>query len=279
MTHVGQLAMLRRLAGSPVLPSENFIFAEIRTANVDAVQPPHAAAPDLWWKPRSSSTTAGVRQSLRRRAGWTTKCPPSNSSSSARSKPTRSTRSELLDAGLDVHAPVKGQIGRQFPHRDARARTPFPTACACCSARGAVLDDPRIAPVLLDDPEACANAILADRSLLDASHLDDFGVHSARRRVAAARGGGVGNLKAARALVEMGADVNTRAAFDAHGLNGHTPIFHTVNSNGNRSAPILDLLLDAGAAPTSHSRASPGAGIRVGDHVLRRDADLMRKWA
>ena len=49
MTHAGQLAMLRRLAGSPV-PSENFIFAEIRTANVSALQPP-PAAPDLWWKP------------------------------------------------------------------------------------------------------------------------------------------------------------------------------------------------------------------------------------
>jgi hypothetical protein len=32
-------------------------------------------------------------------------------------------------------------------------------------------------------------------------------------------------------------------------LNGHTPIFHTVNSAWNRSAPIMHLLLDAGASP------------------------------
>jgi len=56
-----------------------------------------------------------------------------------------------------------------------------------------------------------------------------------------------GNLKAARVLIEMGADVNARAAVDLHGLNGHTPLFHTVNSNANRSAPLLRLLLDAGA--------------------------------
>lgn len=49
MTHAGQLAMLRRLAGSPVA-SENFIFAEIRTENVTADQPA-PAAPDTWWTP------------------------------------------------------------------------------------------------------------------------------------------------------------------------------------------------------------------------------------
>ena len=49
MTHAWQLAMLRRLAGSPVA-SENFIFADIRTTNVSAVQP-LPAVPDPWWDP------------------------------------------------------------------------------------------------------------------------------------------------------------------------------------------------------------------------------------
>lgn len=49
MTHAGQLAMLRRLAGSPV-PSENFIFANVSAANVSAGQP-LPAAPDGWWRP------------------------------------------------------------------------------------------------------------------------------------------------------------------------------------------------------------------------------------
>jgi hypothetical protein len=49
MTHAGQLAMLRRLAGSPVA-SENFIFADISTANVSQAQP-LPAAPDPWWDP------------------------------------------------------------------------------------------------------------------------------------------------------------------------------------------------------------------------------------
>ena len=49
MTHAGQLAMLRRLYGSPVA-SENFIFADIRTENVSSDQP-EPVAPDLDWTP------------------------------------------------------------------------------------------------------------------------------------------------------------------------------------------------------------------------------------
>ena len=45
MTHAGQLAILRRLAGSPV-PSENFIHAHGSVDNLSAEQP-LPAAPDL----------------------------------------------------------------------------------------------------------------------------------------------------------------------------------------------------------------------------------------
>jgi hypothetical protein len=57
MTHAGQLAMLRRLAGTPV-PSENFIHAEIRADNVSAEQPP-PAAPDAWWRPEQGPLPPG----------------------------------------------------------------------------------------------------------------------------------------------------------------------------------------------------------------------------
>jgi len=47
MTHVGQLAMLRRLSGSPV-PPENFIKAAIDAANVRPAQSP-PVDPDEHW--------------------------------------------------------------------------------------------------------------------------------------------------------------------------------------------------------------------------------------
>lgn len=59
MTHVGQLAFLRRLHGSPV-PSENFIFATISAENLTPDQAlPNA--PDLEWRAEDAPLPPGVR--------------------------------------------------------------------------------------------------------------------------------------------------------------------------------------------------------------------------
>ena len=47
MTHAGQLAMLRRLSGSPV-PPENFIKATVDPANLGPRQP-ESVSPDAVW--------------------------------------------------------------------------------------------------------------------------------------------------------------------------------------------------------------------------------------
>jgi hypothetical protein len=62
MTHVGQLGLLRRLAGSPV-PSEDFIKATIETTNVSEQQPP-PAAPDEWWRPDQPPPPPGAARRL-----------------------------------------------------------------------------------------------------------------------------------------------------------------------------------------------------------------------
>ena len=72
MTHVGQLAMLRRLGGSPVA-SENFIFARVRADNVTAEQP-EPEAPDTWWRPEDGHVAPGTHagtlaDDIRRRGG------------------------------------------------------------------------------------------------------------------------------------------------------------------------------------------------------------------
>jgi hemin uptake protein HemP len=50
MTHAGQLAMLRRLAGDPV-PPENFVFAQVDPTNLGPSQP-LPASPDAEWPER-----------------------------------------------------------------------------------------------------------------------------------------------------------------------------------------------------------------------------------
>ncbi|MDQ3242321.1 MAG: hypothetical protein M3Q09_01120 [Gemmatimonadota bacterium] len=60
MTHAGQLAILRRLSGSPVA-SENFIFARVETDNVGEAQA-EPAAPDDDWAPDLAARPPGQRR-------------------------------------------------------------------------------------------------------------------------------------------------------------------------------------------------------------------------
>lgn len=153
----------------------------------------------------------------------------------------------VLDAGFDVHAPIKGRsLVNSLTEMYSRSDQ-FPACLRLLLERGATLDDPKVAPVLLDDADALRQAVATDRALLvhRTSMVSAFTplTGASLLHVAAE----FGHLSVARTLVELGADVHARAAVDEHGLNGHTPLFHTVNSNDNRSAPIMELLLDAGA--------------------------------
>jgi ankyrin repeat protein len=154
----------------------------------------------------------------------------------------------ILDDGFDLSSRIKGKSAVNHLLEMYSRSDSFPDCLRLLLERGATLDDPRLAPVLLDDADLLAAALRKDPSLIHHrstmvstfTPLDDASL----LHVAAE----YGNANAVRVLIEAGADVNARAAVDAHGLNGHTPLFHTVNSAWNRSAPIMDALLDAGAA-------------------------------
>jgi ankyrin repeat protein len=55
--------------------------------------------------------------------------------------------------------------------------------------------------------------------------------------------------KIARWLIERGADVNARAANDADGFGGHTPLFHTTVTPACQNDVLARLLLRNGAEP------------------------------
>jgi ankyrin repeat protein len=153
----------------------------------------------------------------------------------------------ILDAGFDVRTPIKGKsVVAHLTEMYSRSDD-FPDCLRLLLERGAQLDDPRIGPVLLNDADGLSTALRDDPSLIEfrTSMVSAFTplIGASLLHVAAE----FGHLQAARVLLDMGADVNATAAVDEHGLNGHTPLFHTVNSNANRSAPLMRLLLDAGA--------------------------------
>ena len=152
-----------------------------------------------------------------------------------------------LEAGADACSPHRGKLPIYWLLEEYTRSDRLVECLRLLLKRGAVMDDPLVMPVLLDDPDAIRSAsettplLTEHRTSLVSSFTSLIDVpllHIAAE---------YGNQNAARTLIELGADVNARAGFDADGLNGHTALFHTVNSSRNRSAPIMKMLVDAGA--------------------------------
>jgi hypothetical protein len=61
------------------------------------------------------------------------------------------------------------------------------------------------------------------------------------------------DIDVARWLIERGADVNAKAALDADGFGGHTPLFHTVVTLAAPDDSKARLLLQRGADPNARA--------------------------
>jgi len=157
-----------------------------------------------------------------------------------------------LDLGIDAQAPVQGKSLVTWLLEMYSRGDQFAPCLRLLLDRGGTLDDPVIAPVLLNDAEMLRQQILVDPSVL--THRTSLRcaftplVGASLLHVAAE----YGHVDVATVLIESGADVDARAAVDEFGLNGHTPLFHTVNSAFNRAAPVMELLLQAGARTDAH---------------------------
>ncbi|MFN0279522.1 MAG: ankyrin repeat domain-containing protein [Pyrinomonadaceae bacterium] len=152
-----------------------------------------------------------------------------------------------LSSGADPTQAVRGKLPIVWLLAEYHRTDRLPECLRLLIHKGATLSDEALTAVLLDDGEAIRTQYTSNSDILERrislqsafTSLDDVTLlHVAVE---------YGNFEAAKTLIELGADVNARAGVNKFGLNGHTPIFHTVNSNANRSAPIMNLLLDAGA--------------------------------
>lgn len=73
----------------------------------------------------------------------------------------------------------------------------------------------------------------------------------------------------ARWLIERGADVNARAAVDAEGFGGHTPLFHATVTLPPRTDSLARLLLAKGCDPTIRTTLRKQL-VDMGDPELER---------
>ncbi|MEQ1763206.1 MAG: ankyrin repeat domain-containing protein [Pyrinomonadaceae bacterium] len=152
-----------------------------------------------------------------------------------------------LAAGADARTPIRGREPIYWLLEEYTRSEDLQECIRLLLDAGAQLD-PLLAAVLLDDTQAISTTIKNDRIALDRR----VSLRSAFTSLSGATllhvAAEYGNHAAVRTLIDFGADVNAAADKNELGIGGHTPIFHTVNSNRNRSAPIMRTLVEAGAS-------------------------------
>jgi hypothetical protein len=154
---------------------------------------------------------------------------------------------EALAAGIDVNALIDGKTPLTWLVEMYLRSPKFSDCIRCLIQAGARCADAGLLAVLLDDDELLATELRKNPALIHrqadirCAFTPLFGV--SLLHVAAE----FGLVRAAAVLIKAGADVNAKAALDGYGLNGHTPIFHTVSQRGNHCQPVLRLLLEHGA--------------------------------
>jgi hypothetical protein len=108
---------------------------------------------------------------------------------------------------------------------------------------GLNFEDKALLAVLLDDAHALNklltdnNALLTKKYSLDCTFTP---LHEASLLHICAE---YNHLSCAKALVNLGADVNTKAGIDGNGFGGQTPIFHTVNQHNNACIDVMKFLV------------------------------------
>jgi hypothetical protein len=153
-----------------------------------------------------------------------------------------------LAAGADAAGAIDGKPAVQIL-QEMYTRSPRFAACLRIMLdAGATLHDLALEAVLLDDVSQLAGAVeinsdsLYRRRWLECAYSSLYGV--SLLHVAAE----YNSVKAAKYLLAQGIDVDVAAEIDAEGLGGHTPTFHTVNSNQNNSRQVMELLVESGAS-------------------------------
>lgn len=125
--------------------------------------------------------------------------------------------------------------------------TRSPRFKACVQAfvdAGLNMDDRALLSVLLDDAEVLNTVLTNDPAAVQKKYTlrsaytplyDVSLLHICAE---------FNHVACAKILAKHGADINAEAGKDQHGFGGQTPIFHTVNQNGNQSAAMLHWLLE-----------------------------------
>ncbi|HMQ08874.1 MAG TPA: ankyrin repeat domain-containing protein [Saprospiraceae bacterium] len=112
---------------------------------------------------------------------------------------------------------------------------------------GLKFEDKILLSVLLDNADLLDRQLMTDKNAISKKYTFDCAftpLHEVSLLHICAE---YNHLECAKVLVNHGAEVNTKAGFDENGFGGQTPIFHTVNQDGNKCIDVLNFLLSKNA--------------------------------
>ena len=108
---------------------------------------------------------------------------------------------------------------------------------------GLKFDDKALLTVLMDDATSLGELLTGNKELLFKKYSFDCAFTPLYEVSLLHICAEYGHLACAKKLAEHGADINVKAGIDENGFGGHTPIFHTVNQDANKSIDVLKYLI------------------------------------
>ncbi len=157
-----------------------------------------------------------------------------------------------LAAGLDVNKPIGGKTPIDILIEMYLRSDRFSACVKLLVDAGARYEHQALLSIFLGDAGRLAGLLDADPALLEERHALPCAFTPLDGATLLHVCAEYRHVECAEALVARGLDVDVRAALDANGLGGQTPLFHTVNSHDNFALPMLEWLLDRGASPDVH---------------------------
>jgi Ankyrin repeat len=109
--------------------------------------------------------------------------------------------------------------------------------------QGLIFDDKVLLSVLLNDPVLLDTLLSADKNVLTKKYTLNCTFTPLYEASLLHICAEYNHLACAKILLQHGTDVNTKAGLDEYGFGGHTPIFHTVNQDANKSLDVLKFLI------------------------------------
>jgi len=154
---------------------------------------------------------------------------------------------ECFDNGVNPNETVNG---KPLLYSLITMYTRGPAFKSCIRAfvdAGLYFDDKILLSVLLDDAALLDAQLTADKNALTKEYSLDCAFTPLYKVSLLHICAEYNHLACAEVLAAHGADINSKAGLDGNGFGGHTPVFHTVNQNRNKSFDVLKFLVLKGA--------------------------------